>query len=264
MEQLKAISKKMTTLKTEILRPEAAMLLEALIASPELASFTLMGGTALALQIGHRTSLDFDFAKFDEKLDSRNIDAWHERMKLSEIPIQSMVSPNQISQFRINSGLNLLDFARDYLVNGVKVTFFAHGHNNMQRSFYKESLKLKLSESSRSFNMMGLEGLKVAKSLVLADRVRSRDLFDLYTLMSQFGWRIEDIIETATTLGTVDDPEYYLSVLTGEIPLDANDEGLEAVNMETTKEIENLYLYFKNNVSEYRQNLTVQWVSKNE
>jgi hypothetical protein len=94
----------MTTLKTEILRPEAAMLLEALIASPELASFTLMGGTALALQIGHRTSLDFDFAKFDEKLDSRNIDAWHERMKLSEIPIQSMVSPNQISQFRINSG----------------------------------------------------------------------------------------------------------------------------------------------------------------
>jgi hypothetical protein len=137
-------------------------------------------------------------------------------------------------------------------------------HNNMQRSFYKESLKLKLSESSRSFNMMGLEGLKVAKSLVLADRVRSRDLFDLYTLMSQFGWRIEDIIETATTLGTVDDPEYYLSVLTGEIPLDANDEGLEAVNMETTKEIENLYLYFKNNVSEYRQNLTVQWVSKNE
>ena len=162
----------MTPLKTEILHPEAAELLELLIASQELIPFTLVGGTALALQIGHRTSLDFDFAQFNEKLDSHTIDTWHERIKRSDISIQSMVSPSQISQFRINSGLNLLDFARDYLVNGVKVTFFAHGHNNLQRSFYKKSPKLKLSESSHSFNIMGLKGLKVAKTLVLADRIR--------------------------------------------------------------------------------------------
>ena len=55
------------TLHREILRPEANALFDILINAPELEGLTLIGGTALALQIGHRVSLDFDFATFGAK-----------------------------------------------------------------------------------------------------------------------------------------------------------------------------------------------------
>lgn len=55
-------------LRRTILRPEATRLFDALAACPELAGFTLLGGTALALQIGHRISLDLDFGYFGQRL----------------------------------------------------------------------------------------------------------------------------------------------------------------------------------------------------
>jgi Nucleotidyl transferase AbiEii toxin, Type IV TA system len=42
---------------------------------PRLAGFTLVGGTALALQIGHRISEDLDFNIFGQKLPIKSIDA---------------------------------------------------------------------------------------------------------------------------------------------------------------------------------------------
>jgi len=51
-------------LHRNILRPEADALFEVLCRAPEMKGFTLIGGTALALQLGHRLSLDFDFAQF--------------------------------------------------------------------------------------------------------------------------------------------------------------------------------------------------------
>lgn len=41
---------------------------------PRLAGFTLVGGTALALQIGHRISEDLDFNIFGQKLPIKAID----------------------------------------------------------------------------------------------------------------------------------------------------------------------------------------------
>lgn len=42
--------------------------------NPKLAGFTLVGGTALAIQIGHRVSEDLDFNIFGKKLPIRAID----------------------------------------------------------------------------------------------------------------------------------------------------------------------------------------------
>jgi hypothetical protein len=44
---------------------------------PRLAGFTLVGGTALALQIGHRVSEDLDFNLFGNKLPIRHKDPEH-------------------------------------------------------------------------------------------------------------------------------------------------------------------------------------------
>ena len=48
-------------LYTSAIRPETLGLLKKLMSLTELEGFSLAGGTALALQIGHRLSVDLDF-----------------------------------------------------------------------------------------------------------------------------------------------------------------------------------------------------------
>ena len=68
-------------LQPEILRPEAKALFKVLSQSTELEGLTLIGGTALTLQIGHRVSLDFDFAQFGGNLPGFKIDQLIGRLK---------------------------------------------------------------------------------------------------------------------------------------------------------------------------------------
>jgi hypothetical protein len=51
----------MTTLQLEVLPARQRQLLDRLAADPWIAAFYLAGGTGLALQLGHRQSVDFDF-----------------------------------------------------------------------------------------------------------------------------------------------------------------------------------------------------------
>lgn len=211
----------------EVLRPETLTLARTLGTAEELQGLTLMGGTALAMQIGHRVSLDLDFACFEEPLPSQAIEQCMARLKEQGHTVQLITSSHQISTFKINTGRNLLDLVRDYVVDGVKVTFFVHGRNEPQRDFYRQTATV--TDETTGLTLLGLEGLRVAKTLVLADRVRSRDLYDLHILMRDHGYSLDELFDTVRRLGTVDDPEYYKAVLRGEIPLDDDDEGLEPV-----------------------------------
>ena len=44
----------------ETVKPETLSLLKRLMAIPQLRNFSLVGGTALSLKYGHRTSIDLD------------------------------------------------------------------------------------------------------------------------------------------------------------------------------------------------------------
>lgn len=48
-------------LQISAVKPDTFRVLENIMALPEMAQFTLVGGTSLALQIGHRLSIDLDF-----------------------------------------------------------------------------------------------------------------------------------------------------------------------------------------------------------
>ena len=242
-------------LERRILRPEANALFDILCSAPELIPFTLVGGTALALQIGHRTSLDFDFALFEGTLPGFFIDQMMARLKQEGHKTQMITSPAAISQFKINTGLNLLDQVRDYAINGVKVTFFIHGKNELQKSYYQSAKKI--HKPGMSFNLLGIEGMKRAKTLVLADRVRSRDLYDLYRLCLDHNYTMEELFSVVTDLGTVDDPEYYKAVMRGETPLDADDEGLERVGLEHAEE--DIYAYFTQEIEQYEIRLAREY-----
>lgn len=235
----------------EVLRPEADALFSLLAAAPELDRMTLMGGTALALQIGHRRSLDFDFAVFGQRLPSWQIEQLHARLKADGHQAMLTTTASQMQQFKINSGLHLLDYARDYVINGVKVTFFAHGRTTQQKVFYEQVPKVPLPNTS--FNLMGIDGLKAAKTLVLGDRVRSRDLYDLMILVRDYGYSLEQLFDTVTRLGTVDDPEAYKAIMRGETPLDSDDEGLEPVHV--TSDINGVYAYFNEIIDRYEIDL---------
>ncbi len=234
-------------LQRNILRPEAEALFEVLCRAPEMEGLTLIGGTALALQLGHRVSLDFDFAQFGGSLPGFNIDQLVSRLKQEGYQAQMITNPAQISEFKINHGMNLLDRVRDYVIDGVKVTFFVHGKNKAQENFYQAAEKVK--EIDMSFNILGIEGLKVAKTLVFADRVRSRDLYDLYVLMRDQNYTPEALFTMVKELGTIDDPEHYKAIMRGEIPLDVDDEGLEAVDLNTG--LKQVYEFFNLVIDEY-------------
>jgi hypothetical protein len=90
---------------------------------PRMAGFTLVGGTALALQIGHRISEDLDFNIFGQKLPLKAIDGVLDELAVGGSTIESLITSGQKITFKINTSENLDDYIQDYLIDGAKVTF---------------------------------------------------------------------------------------------------------------------------------------------
>jgi predicted nucleotidyltransferase component of viral defense system len=205
----------------------------------------LVGGTALALLINHRRSNDLDFACFDKKLPNHAIDQFLSILRIKH-DVKELNDVAQISKFKIQTGLNLLDYARDLSIDDVKVTFFTLGENEQQRQFYKITPKI---TDLWAFPLMGLEGLKLAKSLVLKNRVRSRDLFDLMVLMDKQGHALDLFFNHLNQYLLNSDVEYYRAVMTGKLPLDRDDEGLLAVDVQVS--VDQIYEFFKQQFKSY-------------
>jgi len=235
-------------MQLDALPPMTRDLYEYAAGCDELEKFTLVGGSALALQIGHRQSLDLDFAVFDESLPGRHIDRWIERARADGLSANDLTDIEAASRFRINTGLALSRFARDYEIAGVKVTFFAHGKTEAQRRYYRKADVLR--SRLRSFAVLGIEGLKVAKTLVLADRARSRDLFDLMVLMRDHGLSVDRMVEIVHALGHNNDIEHYLAVMTGDLPLDEADQGLTPTG--GTVSLEAIYAFMREHVDQWQ------------
>ena len=123
-----------------------------------LAGFTLVGGTALALQIGHRISEDLDFNIFGQKLPVGRIDSILDELASEGVAIESLITPEQKLGFKINTSENLDHYIQDYLIDGAKVTF--HSRNASDRpqrqiDFLKSSPKLEIVKGG--FDVLGLD-----------------------------------------------------------------------------------------------------------
>lgn len=234
-------------IRLEAIRPETASLFTLLAHFPQLKGLTLIGGTAIALNLGHRLSNDLDFAFFGDKLPTHDLDSLVTELKSNGLSVRLISAPDHISTFKIRTGKRLLDYARDYMFGNTKVTFFAMG---MQQTpafvdYLKQASVLNLPDAT--FSVLALDSLKTTKAVVLWQRVRSRDLYDLFVLARDHGYAVTDLLHDAVTYGTNDDPEYYKAVLRGEIPLDADDEGLEPVGVNTDLDV--IYSFFDAQIS---------------
>ena len=143
-------------LHTEAVSPSTFELLNKVSSIPELENFNLAGGTALALQIGHRISFDLDFFG-------------RQNFTTEEI-IEALTLPLTI----ISQSKNILILN----IQNVKVDFV-----NYRYPLLEEPL---LAGNVRLLKPQDIAAMKMA---AIAGRGRKRDFFDLYFLCEHFTLR---------------------------------------------------------------------------
>lgn len=138
--------------------------------------FTLVGGTALSLQIKHRLSEDIDLIFDGETLDLSKI-----KRNISKLfPNHRIVKQDENYQI-------------DYIIDGVKVTFFSTG---------AIQIPFKVKDYSIKFNNLNIAGLKiiaVLKLSAISERNTIRDYYDLYCL-SKYHLSLLEIINATKEL----------------------------------------------------------------
>ncbi len=211
---------------------------------------TLIGGTALTLLIGHRVSEDLDFFYFQDTLPAELNTLISELKK--DHSLQSLLTTAQISQARIN-GYNLEDYIREYLIDGVKISFSIMDKGGESRCDYFKNASV--IDYQGAFNIFNLDSLFKTKSVVLLDRVKSRDLFDLMVLIRDHGYTIKDVLNAIMTIDGKDEPQAnaVIEILIGNVPLDNNDPGFNSISLDIS--MNEIYNFFKVKVDEHEQML---------
>lgn len=140
---------------------------------PVMASFRreyyLVGGTAIALYLGHRRSIDFDMFKFSAINHKKNLD------RLTEAGFPCSVTRRVAEQMNI-------------IVNDVKVTFFQYPFPVQPTEKFETY-----------FRLPSLLTLAAMKAYALGRRSKWKDYVDLYFLLKK-QFSIEEISECATNL----------------------------------------------------------------
>ena len=240
-------------LRLDTLPAGTAKVFAHLYAEPLLSGFTLIGGTALSLQIGHRQSEDLDFYRAAEQLPSRTINTVLANARRAGFDVRDILSPSQLSQTRINYAVDLHDWVQDWAVGGVKVTFSVfNGYGPQMRAITAyPSMADESTEAAQRFSILGIEGLFAAKSCLLTRRARSRDLFDLYTLMHEHGYSVRQLFDVIRRIDPSANADHHRDVLRGLIPLDAADEGFAGIGVTIT--LDALYAFFEERISAYER-----------
>lgn len=167
-------------LPREVMPPETAFLFEKLRDNPLLQPFTLIGGTALALHIGHRLSEDLDFITIREKLPRATLARLIEELRSEGHAAQVNDDPAAYDDFT-NAGMDLHDYSQSWLIGGtVKLTFFV-----------TESRHARILESTgeeNRFEIASLEKISQLKAIVATSRSKSRDWLDLFILERDHGF----------------------------------------------------------------------------
>ncbi len=135
--------------------------LEKLSKSEIVKGYTLIGGTALSLSLGHRLSEDIDLC------------IWGKTTKIqdTEAIYQSLV------ELRTKGDVVILldsDFQKDFLIDDVKVTFFNDPTEHLPSEKHKRKYN-KLSIAS----VPAIAGMKACVTL---NRAKFRDYYDLFSI----------------------------------------------------------------------------------
>ncbi|NUQ23108.1 MAG: nucleotidyl transferase AbiEii/AbiGii toxin family protein [Saprospiraceae bacterium] len=136
--------------------PGTLGLLNNLMTESDLSPFTLVGGTALSLQIGHRKSFDLDLFGFPEVLDIPKI-------------ASLLMDYGELEQLTASRNIYSVK------VSGIKVDFVRYQYAWLSEVQIQQNIRF-----------AGLEDIAAMKLSAITGRGRKRDFTDLYFLLKQF------------------------------------------------------------------------------
>lgn len=131
--------------------------------------YYLVGGTAIALYLGHRRSIDYDLFKFSPLNRKKNLD------KIQQSGFQNLVTWNVADQMNL-------------LVNDVKITFFQYPFQIKANNSFENIIRLP-----------GLLDLAAMKAYALGRRSKWKDYVDLYFLLKE-KFSLDKISQRATNI----------------------------------------------------------------
>ena len=142
-------------LQTEAVDKNLLQLLEQLMALEELKNFYLVGETALALQIGHRKSMDIDLFYHDHFDSSLVADSLNDAFEVSSIE----VSKNLVRCF----------------INNIKIDILSHRYPLVDAII-----------SSNNIRFASLQDIAAMKLNAITNRGMKKDFWDIGTLLGIF------------------------------------------------------------------------------
>jgi predicted nucleotidyltransferase component of viral defense system len=135
--------------------------------------YTLMGGTALSLQLNHRLSEDLDFCRWHK--------AKNEKLEVNWPAIKQEL--DSIGQTQVT----LIEKTQcDFVVEGVRITF-------LDDNKFKEPEQLQKIPLLNNLKIADVQTIGVMKMEVMSRRSVYRDYYDMYSIL-QSGVSLSDII----------------------------------------------------------------------
>lgn len=131
--------------------------------------FYLGGGTALALQIGHRDSLDFDFFK-EGDIDTQKLFA----------RLEEFFADHHL--LKVQEEKNTLGLIVD---DNVKLSLFGYRYKIIKELIYEENL-----------NLASIEDIGCMKLSAITGRASNKDYIDLYYILQKI--QLADLLEKAS------------------------------------------------------------------
>lgn len=215
---------------------ETKRLWKALETERALSGAVLIGGSALALRIGHRQSEDLDFSFPAAKLPVERLRALRKKYSLW----QPKDNPAAYDEF-LEAGMSLHDYQQDYLSeSNVKITFFAED---------KPLWPLLVPTNKLGPRVADLDEIFALKALVCAKRSNSRDWLDIFTLIKNHGFTLldfETVYRKTNQLGNLDIA--FNRMRSGKT--DRNDPGFHSL-LPNPPTVEDLTNFFKKGHTNY-------------
>lgn len=148
-------------LQTQTVSPECLELLKQISESDFFSDFVLVGGTSLALQIGHRDSIDLDF--FGEK----EID--------EELYVENLEQFGSVKILKVSKNILITS------INGIKTDFVNYTYPWLSERKHEGKIRLSSKEDIAAMKLNAISG-----------RGSKKDFIDLYFLLNEFS--LEEMI----------------------------------------------------------------------
>ena len=182
----------------------------------------LIGGTALAYHLSHRESFDLDICfPFSDKLPELDfLDIFQD--------VTVLEFDKSIVDTAINEGGDINEMMKRYIINGIKVDFVINPSSNIIES---EILQNDSEHTLKHLRIASIESIFKLKSLLLLERNKIRDLYDVVYMMKECAFTGQDFIDTIMHYRITYLPRHILQLLEAKVEDPFDIEGIEKPTM---------------------------------